>query len=132
MKTIGLAIGAIACVAGVGLALSNPKPESYKQYAAAKLVTYLETEGCDRLPDFLSTLLGDNCRALARSLEPQLRDAIGYTTERQNFGLFSIYRTEIGFKDILPPELGDDLPGYTIESVGLGNQFYTYRAEERS
>jgi hypothetical protein len=78
---------------------------------------------CKKTSKLLEKLLNSNCDKLVDSTNPQIREVVSKTTERQDFFLFSIYRTDL--------TLGSWLPGYQFETVGAFNNFYTYTAEQK-
>lgn len=60
---------------------------------------------------------------MLQSVKPQIKELITSTTSRQDYIIFSIYRSEI--------KLDSSIPGYKFETVGALNQFYTYNAEQK-
>ncbi|MBD0389868.1 MAG: DUF4359 domain-containing protein, partial [Nostoc sp. C3-bin3] len=52
----------------------------------------------------------------------QIQEIIARTTERQNYIIFSIYRTDL--------KISSWIPSYKFETVGAFDQFYTYTAEK--
>lgn len=127
-----------ACVGGilaVGAAsvLTNPSPEAYAVYGATQLSTYANTEVCAEAPSVLgSDVLRAQCQQAIATLQPQIQQLLIARTERQNFGVFSLYRTEINLQDLLPPEIATllatqiNIPVYQSATAGVFNQFYTY------
>ena len=120
----------IICVGAVGvtvlgaiMAKTNPNQGEYEKYAVQKLTTYLETDVCKKTPSFLEKLIKVNCEQLLNSATPHIKELITTTTNRQDYMIFSIYRTQI--------KLDAWIPGYKFETVGALNQFYTYNAEEK-
>lgn len=122
----------VAAIAGVGITMvaTNPKPDAYEDYATKQLTRYLKREGdelCDKVdvPDFLDDIVGSQCPQLINSLlknnQDELRAIIVRGTQRQNYGVLSIYRTRL--------EISSALPGYEVESVGVFRRFYIYKAE---
>jgi hypothetical protein len=154
MKPLKLVVTlATAAIAGVGIAMAftNPTQAEYEVFATDALTEMLKTEGCEEapgavanivedfgeLPEFLNDLPGilgdfarDQCVNLVGSPPAQawLKQSIADNTERQNFGVLSIYRTDLS--STLPSPLRDDIPTY-FETVGVFNDFYPYKAEER-
>ncbi|MGF1514103.1 MAG: DUF4359 domain-containing protein [Elainellaceae cyanobacterium] len=127
-----IAIGVIAAAAAA-LALGNPDQEAYEVYAADRLGEQLETSLCRKVPAFLDGL----CASVLNDQDAWLEEVIEAQTTRRNFVLFSIYETdlaaEVALERILPANLSldvDGLPIYHVESVGVLNQFFTYRAEQ--
>jgi len=121
-------ITAIAGVALVGLgasmALTNPGQDAYEEYAIEQLTTYLKDEGCKQAPKaFGGDFLQHQCKTLVDTGRPKIEQIISQTTQRQNFILFSIYRTNL--------EIGPFLPVYHFESLGVFQKFYIYYADQQ-
>ena len=119
--TVSIAGGAIALL-GTGLAMTNPGPAAYEDFAVHQLTRYLQNNICQELPPQLRQF-SEQCRSLGSTLldtaRPQLQNLIAQNTRRENYLLFSIYRT--GFSS--PP-----LPrGYEFETLGVFGQFYIYQ-----
>jgi hypothetical protein len=123
--TIMASIGALglAAVLGVAMAQTNPNQVEYEDYAAQRLTEYLKSDVCNKTTRFLERLINYNCGKLVDSANPQIRQLLSATTERQDFFLFSIYRTEL--------KISDFIPSYKFETVGAFNNFYTYTAQEQ-
>jgi hypothetical protein len=117
-KTVSL--GGLALVGlGIGMAVTNPKPSAYNDFAAKKLSQYLQENVCDDVPN----LLQKQCQNFANAGQDRFRKIAADTTERQNFIFFSIYETNIS----TPP----GIPSYHFATVGIFNQFRIYKAEEK-
>ena len=67
-----------------------------------------------------------DCSALVESQREALADLVGRFTTRWNFGLGSIYQTQIGAEALLP---GLSLPEVEVVSLGLAGRFVILRAE---
>jgi hypothetical protein len=86
-----------------GMAFTNPARDKYLTYASGKLETELENTVCkdSRVPKALSgvtdTLIG-SCKNLLTSQRSTIEQLLDNTTQRQNFGVASIYTTELGKK----------------------------------
>jgi hypothetical protein len=86
-----------------GMAFTNPARDKYLTYASGKLETELENTVCkdSRVPKALSgvtdTLIG-SCKNLLTSQRDTIERLLDNTTQRQNFGVASIYTTELGKK----------------------------------
>ena len=117
------AVGGVALV-GLGgvMALTNPSQETYEEYAVEQLTTYLKEEACPQAPKVLGDLLQHQCKTLVDTGRPQIQQLITKTTQRQNFILFSIYRTNL--------EIGPVLPVYHFETLGVLQKFYIYQADK--
>ncbi|TAE58883.1 MAG: DUF4359 domain-containing protein [Nostocales cyanobacterium] len=110
-------------VLGLAMANTNPKQAKYEEYAVGKLTTYLKTDFCQKTPNFLQNLIQFNCNELIDSVNPQIRDIITSTTKRQDYLIFSVYTTNLKIDNLIP--------GYTFETVGAFDNFYTYKAEKQ-
>ncbi len=122
--TMLICVGAASIgIIGAILTKTNPKQAEYEQYALDKMTTYLKTDVCNKTPSFLEKLIKVNCEEMLQSAMPNLKELITATTNRQDYLIFSIYRTEI--------KLDSVIPGYKFETVGALNQFYTFNAEQK-
>ncbi|MCW5315028.1 DUF4359 domain-containing protein [Nostoc sp. KVJ3] len=108
---------------GVTMAKTNPSQVEYEEYAVQRLTKYLKTDVCKKTTNILENLIHFNCEKLVDSANPQMQEIIARTTERQNYMIFSIYRTDL--------KINAWMPSYKFETVGAFDQFYTYTAEEQ-
>jgi uncharacterized membrane-anchored protein len=115
-------VGVGLVVLGVAMAKTNPSQAEYEEYAMERLTKYLKSDVCKKTPKMLENLIKLDCDKLVESASPQVRELVAGTTERQDFIIFSIYRTDL--------KLNSWLPSYTFESVGAFESFYTYNAEQ--
>ncbi|WP_044499969.1 DUF4359 domain-containing protein [Nostoc sp. PCC 7107] len=120
---MALAIATSIVVVGVAMSKTNPTSDEYEEYAVHRLTQYLKSDVCKKTSKLIESLLNSSCDKLVDSTNPQMRELLVKTTERQNFFLFSVYRTDL--------TLGVWLPGYKFETVGAFHNFYTYSAEEQ-
>ncbi|NDJ21672.1 DUF4359 domain-containing protein [Nostoc sp. B(2019)] len=118
---VGAAAGLAAL--GVTMAKTNPSQAEYEEYAVQRLAKYLKTDVCKKTTNILENLINLNCEKLVDSVNPQMQGILARTTERQNYIIFSIYRTDL--------KLNSWIPSYRFETVGALNQFYTYTAQEQ-
>ncbi|MBD2360758.1 MULTISPECIES: DUF4359 domain-containing protein [unclassified Anabaena] len=118
-------IGSIgfAAVLGVAMANTNPNQPAYEDYAVQKLTSYLKKDVCNSTTKLIEKLINTNCDKLVSSANPQMRQILSATTERQDLILFSVYRTEF--------KVNSWIPSYRFETVGAFNNFYTYTAEQQ-
>lgn len=90
-------------VLAAGMAFTNPPRDKYLTYASGLLQTELESTVCkdSRVPKALSgvaeTLIG-SCKNLLTSQRGSIEHLLDNTTERQNFGVVSVYTTQLGKK----------------------------------
>ncbi|MEO0409562.1 MAG: DUF4359 domain-containing protein [Cyanobacteria bacterium P01_A01_bin.135] len=127
-----ISVGAIAAAAAA-LALTNPDQAAYEAYAAERLSQQLETSLCPQVPVFFEGL----CASVLEGQDAWLEEIVADQTTRRNYGLFSIYETDLAaesaLEQVLPAELSldvDGLPVYHVETVGLFNQFFTYQFQQ--
>ncbi|PMB00962.1 hypothetical protein CEN50_01350 [Fischerella thermalis CCMEE 5268] len=120
---------------GVAMAKTNPSQVEYEEYAAQRLTEYLNTNVCKKTPKFIENVIQFNCRQVVDSAQPRLREIIADSTVRQDFIVFSIYRTDLNVNSLIPALRLDSIlpstPGYQFETLGAFNQFYTYKAEQQ-
>ncbi|MBW4676728.1 MAG: DUF4359 domain-containing protein [Desmonostoc geniculatum HA4340-LM1] len=117
--------GAAAGIAalGVTMAKTNPSQVAYEEYAVQRLASYLKTDVCKKTTNFIENLIRFNCEKLVDQANPQMQEIINRTTERQNYIIFSVYRTDL--------KINSWIPSYRFETVGAFDQFYTYTAQEQ-
>lgn len=121
MKTSLIGIGVVVLGAGIALGVTNPGREEYRVYAADILATHLKEDVC--------TDLGrgqDLCQSFVEESRPQLQQIIDRNTSRDNFFLFSIYRTELSLPIPIP-----GIPTIHAETVGGLTRFHTYELDEK-
>ncbi|MEC4986262.1 MAG: DUF4359 domain-containing protein [Oscillatoria sp. PMC 1068.18] len=134
MKIVQM-VGAIAGVTlaglGVSMALTNPSRDAYEEYAAKQLSAYLKQEVCTQapqqlqgiLPADLGNSLESECKTLVDTARPQMKAIVGRSTQRQNFLVFSVYRTNLS--------VGLLIPSYEFETLAIFDQFIIYQAEKQ-
>ncbi|MBD1911532.1 MULTISPECIES: DUF4359 domain-containing protein [unclassified Leptolyngbya] len=134
---VGVFGGAIALgVVGAILVATNPQQSRYNEYATAKLVTYLNDSFCADLPNLFGNDLQEQCVELVAENHSELQEIVAENTQRQNFGVVSLYRTQLRTEELLPEDVksfvpASMLPTYEVESIGGLQQFWTYRAEQQ-
>ena len=117
-------IGAAALAGlGVAMAMTNPSPPVYEEYAQQRLTEYLKEDVCAQVPKAFESLLQRNCTILVDSSRPQIQQIISESTERQNLIFFSIYRTDLSLNRLIP--------SYHFETVGAFHNFFIYTAEKQ-
>lgn len=123
---IAIAIGGVALFGlGAAMAITNPSPSDYQSFAVEHLTAYLKENACKKLPQELGEFGQRLCQAWGGTAidtgRPQLQQIIANQTERHNFIFLSVYRTKLAF---------GPFPAYEFETLGVLQQFYTYRSEE--
>ena len=85
-----------------GLAISNPSPADLETFASDRLVDEISDELCSRdgLPAVMRLALS-NCHGLVHDQRQALGRLVREKARRQNFGVFSIYRADIGGQNLL-------------------------------
>ncbi|MEB3322356.1 MAG: DUF4359 domain-containing protein [Synechococcaceae cyanobacterium] len=118
----------LAGAAGVGMARTNPGPAEFRDFAADHLTELLTRELCreDGLP-MMARLVITDCPGLVASQHAVLGQLAGHHTRRHNFGVLSVYRTEIGGQQLLPSWR---LPRYKATTLAAAGRFVLLRAQE--
>ena len=114
-------VGLLAALAvGFGLASTNPGQSRFEEFAGEQLSEAITHEIC--LQGQLSSLLRlvlPNCVAMVRQQRPVLGQLAWAQTRRLNFGLFSLFFTELGGQEMMP---NLRLPTYRATSLGAAGQ----------
>ncbi|HEY9760930.1 MAG TPA: DUF4359 domain-containing protein [Trichocoleus sp.] len=117
----GLTLGSLTLG---GMAITNPPLPAYEAYAVAQISTYAESQLCQDIPAALQFLQGQ-CSDLLRQHQTALQNIIHERTQRHNFLLFSLYETTFAIPGL------EILPAYQVNTLGIFNQFFIYRATQR-
>lgn len=122
----GLGLLAV-CAGAIGLALTNPGPEAYEEFAGERLSEALIEELCepDGLPMVLRLIIRD-CPGVIRSQRPVLGRLAVSQTRRRNLGLLSVYRTDLGGQELLGSW---SLPRYRSLTLAAAGQFVLLRTD---
>jgi Domain of unknown function (DUF4359) len=122
-----------AAIAGIGgtMVITNPGRASYDEYATQQLTDYLETNVCTKAPRVLGNVLQDQCVSILQDNQTEIRQIVSNNTERQNFVVLSIYKTDLSAEQFIPPVISASVPSYHFETVGVFNRFITYQAERQ-
>ncbi len=114
--------GLLAATAG-WLIGTNPKSPDYERHMTDRLAVHLKSETCRQayqvaagVPPAIATW---GCRWLVDLGQPGLQLALRQTTVRHNYGLFSLYRTQIG------PQT--TWPNYRQTTLGVSGYFIRLR-----
>ena len=115
-------IGLLMIVAGSGLggvmALTNPSQSAYESFAVDRIGD-LAKDKCDRAPNGLGAFIQGPCRAAIEAYKPELRPILAAATSRQNWVLFSVYRS-----NIMVPIVNLQVQ---VESIGIFDRFFVYK-----
>jgi hypothetical protein len=129
-------LGGVLLVSGLvaGLVITNPGPAAFADFGGDRLSAALIKEVCsqDGLTGMLRLLIRQ-CPALILSQRPVLETLVQRHTSRSNFGVFSIYRTELDLAALLPglrhiPDLR--LPRYQAITLAAAGQFLLIQTRE--
>lgn len=131
---IGALLTAMAATGlGVAMAATNPNEQAYRDYAAQRLTQHLQEQECVKLDNSMRSV----CNLLdSNEGQKLLKRLVTENTERQNYGLWSIYKTNLSTQNVLPSFLSAliEVPdiAYKAETIGIFGNFQTYRAEQRN
>lgn len=120
----GLLLGSL----GAGLALTNPGPAAFEEFAGLRLASLLRDELCreDGMPMMLRLVI-QNCPAMVEAQTPVLGKLAALQTRRRNLGLLSLYSTSLGGQQVLP---NWRLPRYEALTLAVAGRFVVVRASE--
>ncbi|NJN91083.1 MAG: DUF4359 domain-containing protein [Leptolyngbyaceae cyanobacterium SL_5_14] len=122
--TIGASVvGLVLVGVGTAMALTNPEQSAYDDYATDELTRYLEENACSKAPSFLGNTLQTQCVELLQDNQDEIKELISESTQRQNFLILSVYKTNLSVSSLLP--------AYEFETVGVFRDFYTYKARQQ-
>jgi Domain of unknown function (DUF4359) len=99
-------------------ALTNPDQSAYENYAVDR-IGELARDQCNKASAGLGIVLQGPCRAAVDAYKSQLRPLLAATTTRQNWIVFSIYKSDISI-----PTANIKAQ---VESIGIFNHFFTYK-----
>jgi hypothetical protein len=122
-------LGALAASTVVGgLVLTNPGPEAFEDFAADQLVNLLTRDLCSDggLPMLMRVVVRD-CPGLVRSQRTPLGAWARQGTRRRNFGLFSLYTTNLGGQQLAQWQI----PRYKATTLAAAGRFLVLRTGRR-
>jgi Domain of unknown function (DUF4359) len=123
----GLGVGLLAL--GALLAGTNPQPEVFETFAIDKV----KTELCPQVP----LGLAQDCPRLVEQNQIPLKGWIRQNTKSQNYGLLTLYETNLSVRELIPegarPFLSMmPLPSnYRLQAIGVLGRFIIYGAESQ-
>ena len=118
----GLALGVLG-LAGL-MAVTNPNEAAFSEFALEQV----KTQGCKEAP----RIIRDQCPRFVQENQAQVKKLIAQNTERRNYGVFSLYQTNLSTRSILPDlPIFLDFPAFHLETVGMVGNFYIYQAEKQ-
>jgi Domain of unknown function (DUF4359) len=126
MKTGLYLLGLVLVGLGVAMAVTNPGQDSYEEYATQQLTAYLRDNTCADAGE----LLRAGCNQLLNENQSEIQELIAANTERQNFGVVSLYKTDLSVGELLPSFLRSAVPSYRFETVGVLSSFHVVKAKK--
>ncbi|MFM9101206.1 MAG: DUF4359 domain-containing protein [Cyanobium sp.] len=101
--------------------MTNPGRDDFEPFAAEQLTKAAVEELCDPsgLP-VIARLMVRDCPGLIRSQRPVLGKLALAATQRRNFLLFSLYRTDLGGQQVLPDWR---IPRYRATTLAAAGRF---------
>jgi hypothetical protein len=128
VATRSLVLLLLGGAAGIGLVSTNPGPAEFEEFAAERLTRLVSDELCsERGMPMLMRLVIRDCPELVRSQRRVLGRLAVEHSRRRNFGLFSIYRTDLGGQRLLPDW---SLPRYDAVTLAAAGRFLLLHADE--
>jgi hypothetical protein len=111
---------------GVAMFVTNPDQAKYDEYAAKQLSAYMKDNLCKKADG-----LEESCNNLLRDNEAEIKTFISEHTERENYGVVSLYKTDLSVDGFVPFFLRSFVPEYHFETVGVFGSFHTYESKEK-
>jgi uncharacterized protein YceK len=117
-QVAAIAVGVLLAGLGAVMAATNPDQQAYESFATEALIDYGGKKLCPKVP-----FLGQSqCQSLLQSNKKEIRRFVTEGTQRHDFFLFSIYKTNLSIHPLLP--------SYEFGTVGAFQQFYVYKAKQ--
>lgn len=128
MKMLKIMAGVVGlAIVGLGGALmvTNPSQQAFAEFA----LQHLRSEGCRQIPFGLAS----QCPRFVDDNQVQIQQIMASNTERQDFMLFSIYRTQLSTRSLVPdlPFL-PMLPTFQFKTIGVLGNFYLIDSQKKS
>lgn len=114
----------LLALAGAALAITNPSAAEFEAYAADRLVDEISEEVCgDGGLPVLMRMAIQNCQELVLAQRTPLAALVASHTRRHNFGVLSLYRSDVGGQPVLlwrVPRLRSTVVGVAGQFVLIG------------
>ncbi|MFM7674574.1 MAG: DUF4359 domain-containing protein [Synechococcus sp.] len=109
-----------------GLVATNPDPEAFEHFAGDRLAAMAADELCNEkgLPMMIRLVITD-CHGLVMAQRGVLGRLARAQSRRRNFGIGSLYSTQIGGQRLMP---GWRLPRYAVSTLGIAGHFWVLEA----
>ncbi len=113
------------------LVATNPGPQAFEQFAVASASAYLKEEVCRQPLPFLGSSMQQQCLSFVDHNQALIAQILQENTRRQNYGLFSIYATDLNPERIFPVLPAKLLPRYEVKTMGVLRDFHILEARSR-
>jgi hypothetical protein len=119
---------AVVAALTLGLVATNPGEEEFERFAADQLTRAAQLELCQDggLP-MLARLIVRDCPRLIAAQHDLLGRLALAATRRRNFGLLSLYRTDLGGQQLLPDW---SIPRYSAITLAGAGRFFILRSNQ--
>jgi hypothetical protein len=119
---------ALIAALGLGLVATNPGEEEFERFAADQITRAAELELCHEggLP-MMARLIVRDCPRLITAQHDLLGRLALAATRRRNFGLLSLYRTDLGGQQLLPDW---SIPRYSAITLAAAGRFLILRSNQ--
>ncbi len=119
---------AVAAALVMGLIATNPGEDEFERFAADQITRAAELELCHEggLP-MLARLIVRDCPRLIAAQHDLLGQLALAATRRRNFGLLSLYRTDLGGQQLLPEW---SIPRYSAITLAGAGRFFILRSNQ--
>jgi hypothetical protein len=123
-----LIVFALIAALGLGLVATNPGEEEFERFAADQITRAAELELCHEggLP-MMARLIVRDCPSLITAQHDLLGRLALAATRRRNFGLLSLYRTDLGGQQLLPDW---SIPRYSAITLAAAGRFLILRSNQ--
>jgi hypothetical protein len=123
-----LIVFALIAALGLGLVATNPGEEEFERFAADQITRAAELELCHEggLP-MMARLIVRDCPRLITAQHDLLGRLALAATRRRNFGLLSLYRTDLGGQQLLPDW---SIPRYSAITLAAAGRFLILRSNQ--
>ncbi|ABB58397.1 DUF4359 domain-containing protein [Synechococcus elongatus] len=109
--------GSSVALGAIALALTNPSSSQYGQFAAATSQKLVQQEICARLEPLNLQRLQQLCNRMGQQAGSQMEEWVLQSSDRQNFGLLSLYETRLSVRSLLQTS---DVPDWSLELKSVG------------
>lgn len=109
--------GSSVALGAIALALTNPSSSQYGQFAAATSKKLVQQEICARMDPLNLQRLQELCDRLGQQAGAQMEQWVLQSSDRQDFGLLSVYETRLSVRSLLKTS---EVPDWSLELKSVG------------